>query len=166
MTAPGNGAITPLAVVSAFDDASRFRRSSSAGAWLVLTPRRYEADEISRNGRIRKRGDGFTRKCLYEAVNAIFCRNLGGPRLRTWVKVIAERTGPRKPMLHWPENWLSSFTPCDARILLSRGAHGLTRGTTLTLNQSATECFQPGHAARMRSLRAMRHRPMHTPSIT
>ena len=37
MTAPGVGAITALAVVATFDDASRFRRSSSAGAYLGLT---------------------------------------------------------------------------------------------------------------------------------
>lgn len=85
-----------MAVVAAFDDADRFRKSSSAGAYLGLTPRRYESGEISRNGRVSKRGDGFTRKCLYEAANAIFCRNLGGPRLRSWAKTIAERTGSRK----------------------------------------------------------------------
>jgi transposase len=96
MTAPGVGPITAMAVVAAFDDASRFRRSSSAGAWLGLTPRRYESGEISRNGRVSKRGDGFTRKCLFEAANAIVCRNLGGPRLRDWARSIAERTGPRK----------------------------------------------------------------------
>lgn len=86
MTAPGVGPITAMAVVAAFDDAFRFRRSSSAGAYLGL----------SRNGRVSKRGDRFTRKCLFEAANAIFCRNLGGPRLRAWAKAIAERTGPRK----------------------------------------------------------------------
>lgn len=96
MTAPGVGPITAMAVVAAFDDADRFRRSSSVGAYLGLTPRRYESGEISQNGRVSKRGDGFTRKCLYEAANAIFCRNLGGPRLRNWAKVIADRTGPRK----------------------------------------------------------------------
>ena len=85
-----------MAVVAAFDDGSRFRRSSSVGAYLGLTPRRYESGEISRNGRVSKRGDGFTRKCLFEAANAIFCRKLGGPRLRDWAKAIAERTGPRK----------------------------------------------------------------------
>jgi transposase len=42
------------------------------------------------------RGDMFTRKCLYEAANAIFCRNLDGSHLRTCAKAIAERTGPRK----------------------------------------------------------------------
>lgn len=81
MTAPGVGPITAMSVVAAFDDAARFRRSSGAGAYLGLTPRRYESGEISRNGRISKRGDRFTRKCLFEAANAIVCRNLGGPRL-------------------------------------------------------------------------------------
>jgi transposase len=96
MTAPGVGPITAMAVVAAFDDIDRFKRSSSAGAYLGLTPRRYESGEISRNGRISKRGDMFTRKCLFEAANAIFCRNLEGSHLRAWAKAIAERTGPRK----------------------------------------------------------------------
>ncbi len=96
MTAPGVGPITATAVVAAFDDAARFRRSSSVGAYLGLTPRRYESGEVSRNGRVSKRGDGFTRKCLYEAANAIFSRKLGGPRLREWAKSIEERTGTRK----------------------------------------------------------------------
>jgi transposase len=96
MTAPGVGPITAMAVVSAFDDAARFQRSSSAGAYLGLTPRRYESGEISRNGRVSKRGDRFTRKCLFEAANAIFCRNLGDTQLRNWAMAIAARTGPRK----------------------------------------------------------------------
>jgi transposase len=96
MTAPGVGPITAMAVVAAFDDAARFRRSSSAGAYLGLTPKRYESGEISRNGRVSKRGDRFTRKCLFEAANAIFCRKLGGSRLRNWAKTVADRTGPRK----------------------------------------------------------------------
>lgn len=65
ITAPCVGPITAMDVVAAFDDASRFRRSSSAGAYLGLTPSRYESGEISRNGRVSKRGDGFTRKCLF-----------------------------------------------------------------------------------------------------
>lgn len=96
MIAPGIGPITAMAVVSAFDDAARFKRSSSAGAYLRLTPRCYESGEVSRNGRVSKCGDKFTRRCLYEAANAIYCRKLGGPRLRDWACSIAERTGPRK----------------------------------------------------------------------
>lgn len=94
--AVGAGPVTALAVVAAFDDASRFRRASRTGACPGSTPRRCEPGEVSRNGRISKRGDAFTRKCLYEAANAIHCRNLGGPRLRGWARAIAERTGPRK----------------------------------------------------------------------
>lgn len=96
MTVPGVGPITALAVAAAFDDASRFRRSSSAGAYLGLTPRRYESGEISRNGRISRRGDKMTRTHLYEAANVIMTRKLGGSRLRDWARAIAERTGPRK----------------------------------------------------------------------
>lgn len=95
MPAPGVGPITAMAVVAAFDDASCFRRSS-AGACLGVTPRRYKSGEISRNGRLSKRGDGVAMKCPFEAANAIFCRKPGGPRLRDWANAIAERTGPRK----------------------------------------------------------------------
>lgn len=96
MTAPGVGPITAMAVVAAFGNASRFRRSSSFGAYLGLTPRRYESREIGRNGTISKQGDMFTRKCLFEAENAILCRNIGGGQLQSWARVIAVRTGPRK----------------------------------------------------------------------
>jgi transposase len=96
MTAPGIGPITALAVATAFDDASRFRRSSCAGAYLGLTPKRYESGEISQNGRISKRGDRMTRTCLYEAANALMTRNIGGSGLRDWALAIAKRTGPRK----------------------------------------------------------------------
>ncbi len=96
MTAPGVGPITALAVFAAFDDAARFKRSSSAGGYLGLTPRRYESGEISRNGRVSKQGDKFARSCLFEAANAIYCKNIGGLRLRDWAHAIAKRTGPRK----------------------------------------------------------------------
>ena len=39
---------------------------------------------------------GLPGKCLFEAANAIFCRKLGGSRLRNWAKTVADRTGPRK----------------------------------------------------------------------
>lgn len=50
MTAPGVGAITALSVASVFDDVERFKRSSSAGAYLGLTPRRYESGESAGMG--------------------------------------------------------------------------------------------------------------------
>lgn len=95
-TAPGIGPITALAVATALDDATRFRRSSCAGAYLGLTPKRHESGEVSRNGRISKCGDRMTRTYLYEAANALMTRNIGGSRLRDWALAIAKRTGPRK----------------------------------------------------------------------
>ena len=70
MAVPGVGPITALAVASAFDDATRFRSSTSAGACLGLTPRRYESGEISRDGCISRHGDRMTRTHLHEAANA------------------------------------------------------------------------------------------------
>jgi transposase len=52
------GAITALSVALAFDDMQRFQRSSSAGAYLGLTPRPYDSGEVSRNGRIMNARDG------------------------------------------------------------------------------------------------------------
>ncbi|PJN92844.1 IS110 family transposase, partial [Amaricoccus sp. HAR-UPW-R2A-40] len=64
MTVPGGWLITALSVASSFDASSRFKRSSSAGAIVGLTPRRYESGETSRNGRISKQGNLMTRKHL------------------------------------------------------------------------------------------------------
>jgi hypothetical protein len=160
MTAPGIGPITAMAVVAAFDDAARFRRSSSAGAYLGLTPRRYESGEISRNGRVSKRGDGFTRKCLFEAANAIFSRKLGGPRLRAWARAIAERTGPRKAKVALARKLAVMLQVSGAPTRPSeRPRWRNTKDKDAPLTCSATECVQPGRAARVRSLPTMRNRP-------
>ena len=96
MTAPGVGPVTALAVAATFDDASRFRRSASVGAYLGLTPKRYESGEVGYTGRVTKRGDKMARTYLFEAANAVLSRNIGGSRLRDWARAIAKRTGPRK----------------------------------------------------------------------
>lgn len=96
MTAPGVGAVTALSVASAFDDASRFSRSSSAGAYLGLTPRRYESGEVSRNGHISKRGNKLTRTHLYEAANVILTRQIAFSSLKAWGLRIAKSGGFKK----------------------------------------------------------------------
>jgi transposase len=93
MTAPGVGPITALSVASAFDDARRFRRSSSAGAYLGLTPRRYESGEISRNGRISKLGNGMTRRHLYEAATVLLVRTTRFSALKAWGLRLARTLG-------------------------------------------------------------------------
>ncbi|QGZ37374.1 transposase [Brucella anthropi] len=52
------------------------RRSSSADAYLGLTPRRCESGETSGNGRISKQGNRLTRIHLYEAAITLLTRNL------------------------------------------------------------------------------------------
>jgi transposase len=96
MTAPGVGAVIALSVASTYDDPSRFRRSASAGAYLGLTPRRYESGEISRNGRVSKRGDKLTRTHLYEAANVILTRQVGFSSLKAWGLRIAKGAGFKK----------------------------------------------------------------------
>ena len=81
-----------LSVASAYDDASRFRRSSSAGAYLGLTP----VSEVSSNGRISKRGDKLTRTHLYEAANVILTRQTGFSSLKAWGLRIAKGAGFKK----------------------------------------------------------------------
>jgi transposase len=96
MTVPGVGVITALSVASSFDDASRFKRSSSAGAYLGLTPRRYESGETSRNGRISKQGNLMTRKHLYEAATTLLTRNLSFSTLKSWGLKLAKTSGFKK----------------------------------------------------------------------
>ncbi|WP_284739529.1 IS110 family transposase [Rhizobium sp. CG5] len=55
----GLGAITALGFAATIDDPTRFKRSSSAGAYLGLTPRIYASGEKMRSGRVSKRGDDF-----------------------------------------------------------------------------------------------------------
>lgn len=96
MTVPGVGVIIALSVASSFDDASRFSRSSSAGAYLGLTPRRYESGETSRNGRISKQGSVMTRKHLYEAATTLLTRNLRFSKLKAWGLKLAKASGFKK----------------------------------------------------------------------
>lgn len=96
MTAPGVGAVIALSVASTYDDASRFRRSSGAGAYLGLTPTRYESGEVSRNGRVSKRGDKLTRTHLYEAANVILMRQVGFSSLKAWGLRIAKGPASRR----------------------------------------------------------------------
>ncbi|MBR2120947.1 MAG: IS110 family transposase [Pseudomonadota bacterium] len=96
MTAPGVGAITALSVASVFDDVERFKRSSSAGAYLGLTPRRYESGEVSRNGRISKHGNQMTRKHLYEAATTLLTRTKAFSTLKAWGLKLAKVAGLKK----------------------------------------------------------------------
>src|SRR3712207_7748432 len=52
MTVPGVGAVVALTFRSTIDDPARFRSSRSVGAFLGLTPRRYQSGEDRKSTRL------------------------------------------------------------------------------------------------------------------
>ena len=74
MTIPGIGILTAIAFVTTIDDPVRFAKSSSVGAYLGLTPRRYQSGEADRNGGISKCGDPLVRADLFEAATTLLTR--------------------------------------------------------------------------------------------
>jgi transposase len=96
MTVPGIGPLTALAVSAGIDDQERFVRSRDVGAYFGLTPRRYASGEMSRSGRITRRGDGTVRTLLYEAANVLLVKISRSSALRSWGLAIAQRSGFKK----------------------------------------------------------------------
>jgi transposase len=74
MTVPGVGPVVALAYISVIDDPKRFTHARDVGAYLGLTPKRYQSGEVDLAGRISKCGDGFARTCLYEAAGVLLTR--------------------------------------------------------------------------------------------
>ena len=77
MTVPGVGVIVALAYTTVIDNPARFKRATSVGAYLGLTPRRYQSGEVDRPGSISKCGDGLLRAYLFEAANVLLTPTLG-----------------------------------------------------------------------------------------
>jgi len=96
MTVPGVGPVTALAFKSTVDDPGRFRSASVVGAYLGLTPRRYQSGELDRIGRISKRGDRLTRSYLYEAANVLLKIVRRGSPLKSWGLKLSKRIGAKK----------------------------------------------------------------------
>jgi len=84
MSVPGVGPITALAFEAAIEDPARFRRSRDVGAYLGLTPRRYQSGARDVTGAISKRGDAMARHRLYEAANRLLTTWSGRSALKSW----------------------------------------------------------------------------------
>jgi transposase len=95
MTVPGVGPLTALAFAMTIDDPTRFARSSSVGAYLGLTPRRYQSGECDVSGRISKCGDRLTRSYLFEAANVLLTRVYRWSSLKAWAMRIKKRSGAK-----------------------------------------------------------------------
>ena len=96
MTVPGVGAITALAFIATIDDPLRFRRSADAGAFLGLTPRRYQSGEIDRSGRISKCGDADMRRLLVSAASSLITQVRRFSPLKSWAVRLSGRKGFKK----------------------------------------------------------------------
>ncbi len=96
MTVPSVGVITALCYMTVIDEQARFAKSRSVGAYLGLTPRRYESGETSYSGRISKCGDPLLRSYLYEAAVVLLTRITRWSPLKSWAVRLAERVGFKK----------------------------------------------------------------------
>lgn len=96
MTAPGVGVLTALAFMSTIDNPARFKRSEDVGAYLGLTPKRYQSGAVDRTGRISKTGDRMTRSLLFEAANVLLTRSKSDSSIKNWGCDLALRVGRKK----------------------------------------------------------------------
>src|SRR5947209_16952426 len=93
MTVPGIGAVTAAAYVATIDSPERFTRAKDVGAYLGLTPRRYQSGEVDRVGRISKGGDSMLRALLFEAAHALLTRTRQKSELKKWGRSEERRVG-------------------------------------------------------------------------
>lgn len=96
MTMPGIGPVSALTFRSTIDDPNRFTHSRSVGAYLGLTPRRYQSGEVDRTGRITKVGDGETRTALFEAANVVLRPSTRWSPMKAWAVRVAQRQGTKR----------------------------------------------------------------------
>ena len=96
---PGVGPIVSLSFIATIDDVTRFNKATDVGAYLGLTPRRYQSGETDWSGRISKRGDGAMRKLLYEAANILIQRVSRFSPLKAWAMRLVARRGMKKAIV-------------------------------------------------------------------
>jgi transposase len=99
MTMPGVGTLTSSVLVTTLDDAGRFTKSRSVGAYLGLTPRQYASGETQRQGRISRCGPAECRAMLFEAAHCLLHFYKGASRLKEWGKRLAKKKGMKRAIV-------------------------------------------------------------------
>lgn len=99
MTAPGVGAITALTYIGTVEDPGLFQGGRAVGAWLGLTPKRYQSGEIDVLGRISRNGDPLLRTYLYEAANTVLTRSRLDSALKRWGLMLKTKNGHKKAVV-------------------------------------------------------------------
>ncbi len=96
MSAPGVGTLVALTFISVVDRPKRFAKSSSVGAYVGLTPRRFQSGEEDYTGHISRCGDRLLRTYLFEAAGIILHRVSRWSALKAWGTRLAKRVGSKK----------------------------------------------------------------------
>lgn len=100
MTMPGVGPIVATSFVAMIDVAGRFASSRSVGAYLGLTPKRYQSGQHDHQGRISRAGDRQMRGLLFEAAQVLMFRAGGkADALQHWARNLAARTSRKKALV-------------------------------------------------------------------
>jgi transposase len=76
--------IVATSFVASIEAPEYFRHSRSVGAYLGLTPTRYQSGEVDRTGGISRRGDRLMRTYLLEAAASVLIRVRQSSALQTW----------------------------------------------------------------------------------
>ena len=93
-TIPGVGVRTAEVIVTALDDARRFRSARQVASYAGLTPRRFQSGQMDRQGRISKRGNHLLRKVLHQA--AWMAVRWNKPMRAAYLRISGDRPGRRK----------------------------------------------------------------------
>lgn len=96
MTVPGVGCISALSFYTAIDDPERFCCNEDVGPYLGLAPTLHQSKQISRMGRISKRGNQMTRGHLVTAAKVLMQLSKYDNDLRRWAISLKARAGPSK----------------------------------------------------------------------
>ena len=99
MTVPGVGFVTATCFRHTINEAGRFASSATVGAYLGLTPRRWQSGETDRMGRISKRGSPVMRALLFEAATVLMHRVSRSYALKSWALGLAGRIGTRRAVV-------------------------------------------------------------------
>lgn len=96
MSVPGVGPVVALSFRASIDDPSRFKHSQDVGAYLGLTPKRFQSGDIDRMGRITKRGDNVCRLHLVQAATVLLTSVKKWSAIKAWGVKLAQKIGFNK----------------------------------------------------------------------
>jgi len=96
MSVPGVGPLVSYAYRMTIDEAGRFATARPVGAYLGLTPGRFQSGAVDRALPLSKAGDSLLRTLLYEGATSLLARSGRDCALRRWGLKLAKRLGVKK----------------------------------------------------------------------